>query len=206
MIGIVDYGSGNIQAILNIYKRLKVEATVITTPDCLNRAERIVLPGVGAFDEAMSKLNDSGLRGALDNAVLNNKVPVMGICVGMQVMACSSEEGKLDGLGWIPGKVKRFDENKIKTVPKVPHMGWNQIESKEHDMFNDIDNEFGFYFLHSYYYEAENPDNVIAQSIYNQKFDSAINREHIFGFQFHPEKSHHNGIQLFNNFAKLSIC
>ena len=127
MIGIINYGSGNIQAIRNIYKRLKIETFIVKEPKDVSSATKLILPGVGAFDEAIAKLDQSGLRNALDKAVLQNKVPVMGICVGMQIMADSSEEGTLNGLGWISGSVKCFDINQMNTVPKLPHMGWNDI-------------------------------------------------------------------------------
>ena len=206
MIGIIDYGSGNIQAIRNIYKKLKIETKVVAKPDDLNDVSRIILPGVGAFDEAISKLDNSGIRAALDKAVLVNRLPVMGICVGMQIMADSSEEGELPGLGWIKGRVNKFDPSKIDSLPKVPHMGWNEVETKDHPIFNNIDYKFGFYFLHSYYFNADSDEIVIAQSFYGSLFHCAVNNSNIFGFQFHPEKSHHNGIQLFKNFAELELC
>lgn len=206
MIGIVDYGSGNIQAILNIYKRLKLETFIIMEPQDISMATKLILPGVGAFDEAMGKLNKSGLRDSLDEAVLQNGVPVMGICVGMQIMADSSEEGALKGLGWISGSVERFDTTGMNIVPKLPHMGWNDISTSEHPIFDGVDKKIGFYFLHSYFFKADKKDHVIATSIYNHKFDCAINKKNIFGFQFHPEKSHSNGIRLFKNFSEMLQC
>ncbi len=206
MIGIIDYGSGNIQAIRNIYKRLKIRTFIIREPQEVALATKLILPGVGAFDEAIGKLDESGLRGALDNAVLQNKVPVMGICVGMQIMADSSEEGTLKGLGWISGSVKRFDINQINIVPKLPHMGWNDISSSEHSIFEGIDKNIGFYFLHSYFFKADKKKDVIATSCYMREFHCAINNENIFGFQFHPEKSHSNGIRLFKNFSEILQC
>lgn len=203
MIGIIDYGSGNIQAIRNIYKRLKIETFVIREPKDISIASKLILPGVGAFDEAIGRLNKSGLRDALDEAVLQFKVPVMGICVGMQIMANESEEGKLKGLGWIPGSVKRFDIDKINFVPRLPHMGWNNISSLDHPIFEGIDEKIGFYFLHSYFFKANFRENVIATSCYQHEFDCATNNENIYGFQFHPEKSHINGIRLFKNFTEI---
>jgi len=204
LIGIIDYGSGNIQAIRNIYKRLSIDTFVVKSPKDVSLAAKLILPGVGAFDEAMGKLNQSGLRDALDKAVLNNKIPVMGVCVGMQIMADRSEEGVLDGLGWISGSVKRFDVSKIIRSPKLPHMGWNDISALEHPIFEGIDKFFGFYFLHSYFFEADSKKNVIANSFYQHEFDCAINHENIYGFQFHPEKSHSNGIRIFKNFSDIS--
>lgn len=206
MIGIINYGSGNIQAIRNIYKRLKIETFIVKEPKDVSSATKLILPGVGAFDEAIAKLDQSGLRNALDKAVLQNKVPVMGICVGMQIMADSSEEGTLNGLGWISGSVKCFDINQMNTVPKLPHMGWNDIFFSEQPIFDGVDKNIGFYFLHSYFFKADKKKNVIATSYYQSDFDCAINDENIYGFQFHPEKSHNNGIRLFKNFADIFPC
>ena len=202
----IDYGSGNIQAIRNIYKRLNIPTSVVVSPKDLSNVSGIILPGVGAFDEAMSKLRSSGLYSSLNESVLEKKIPIMGICVGMQIMAESSEEGTMPGLGWVPGQVKRFDPNLINAVPKLPHMGWNEIETIPHQIFDKIDYKFGFYFLHSYYFEATSRESVIAQAYYGTKFDCAVMSNNIYGFQFHPEKSHHNGIQLFKNFAEIVQC
>ena len=206
MIGIIDYGSGNIQAIRNIYKRLKIETFTLKGPMDVPLATKLILPGVGAFDEAMGRLDQSGLRNALNEAVLERKVPVMGICVGMQIMADCSEEGISRGLGWISGSVKRFDEDQMTTVPKLPHMGWNGVSGAEHSIFDGVDKDIGFYFLHSYFFKAEEKSDVIATSSYRGNFDSAVHKENIFGFQFHPEKSHSNGIRLFKNFSDIRQC
>ncbi|EPE3041958.1 imidazole glycerol phosphate synthase subunit HisH, partial [Vibrio cholerae] len=140
MIAIVDYGSGNIQAIQNIFTKLKVETFFARTPDDLFRADRIILPGVGAFDEAMTQLDKSGMRAALDHFAMVDKKPVLGICVGLQVMAKSSDEGVLPGLGWFDASVKKFDESKIKFKPKLPHMGWNEVEpTEDHPLLSNID-------------------------------------------------------------------
>ncbi len=204
MIGIIDYGSGNIQAIKNIYKKLKVECKFVSQPEELDGVNKIILPGVGAFDEAMSQLNKSGLREVLDLMILDKKVPVLGVCVGMQIMALSSDEGELDGLGWFDAQVKLFDESTIKHKPKLPHMGWNEINVKrEHSIFKLIDKEKGFYFLHSFYFKCNDKNDVLAEACYGNTFHCSINKENIFGFQFHPEKSHSNGINLFKNFAEL---
>tara|TARA_B110000211_G_C14093037_1_gene560504 strand:- start:2596 stop:3210 length:615 start_codon:yes stop_codon:yes gene_type:complete len=204
MIAIIDYGSGNIQAIKNIYKKLKIECKFVSEPTQLIDVDKIILPGVGAFDEAMTQLNESGMREVLDLMVLEQKIPVLGVCVGMQIMAASSDEGKLDGLGWFDAQVKLFDENIIKHKPKLPHMGWNEIQPKsEHPIFTSIDVEKGFYFLHSYYFECHEDKDILASTFYGDIFDCAVNKGNIFGFQFHPEKSHSNGINLFKNFAEL---
>ena len=204
MIGIIDYGSGNVKAIQNIYKRLNIGSIVVTEANQINQVDRIVLPGVGAFDEAMGNLNQSGLREALDYSVLLEHKPVLGICVGMQIMATNSEEGNIEGLNWIPGRVKRFDENLIDSLPKIPHMGWNSIEvSKLNKLLHSIDCDIGFYFLHSFYFDCDNLTDVIAKSYYGTAFDCVVNSQNIYGTQFHPEKSHNNGISVFKNFADL---
>lgn len=204
MIGVIDYGSGNIRAIRNIYKRLKIETFIVKESQDISLASKLILPGVGAFDEVLSKLDQSGLRSDLEEEVLNKKVPIMGICVGMQIMADGSEEGSLKGLGWISGLVKSFDTSKMNDVPKLPHMGWNDISLKDHSIFDGIDKQKGFYYLHSYFFQANKKENVIATSCYQHQFDCAINHENIFGFQFHPEKSHANGIRLFKNFSEIT--
>ena len=204
MIGIIDYGSGNVQAIATIYKNLNINYQVITKPEDLGKADKLILPGVGAFDATIQQLIDSGLKDKLNELVLGKKVPILGICVGLQVMGYKSDEGKLPGLGWIAGKVSRFDETKIKFKPKLPHMGWNTINDvQNHKLFEGIDHDFGFYFVHSFYFECEKEQNILTTSNYGGEFTSSIYANHIFGTQFHPEKSHGNGVQLFKNFAEL---
>lgn len=204
MIVIVNYGSGNIQAIANIYKELNIEYRVASTAEELANAEKLILPGVGAFDKTMSCLIDSGLKQQLDELVLVKKVPVLGICVGMQIMSNSSEEGELPGLGWIDGKVKKFDISKIKHKPHLPHMGWNSIKpTLKHPILEGIEEEKGFYFIHTYYFSCSDPENMLTSTEYGGEFSSAVYKENIFGAQFHPEKSHSNGIRLLKNFANL---
>ncbi len=204
MIGIVDYGSGNIQAMANIYNRLNVPFQIISDPKKLKNADRLILPGVGAFDATMKELNDSGLRESLDEEVLVKLKPVLGVCVGMQILSNRSEEGSLDGLGWIKGNVKKFEIDKIKEKPFLPHMGWNTVEPKiDHPLFFNIKHDFGFYFVHSYYFETESPSDILGTTVYGDTFSSAVYQDHIFGMQFHPEKSHSNGIQLLSNFSKI---
>lgn len=204
MITILNYGSGNINAIKNIYERLNIPCEFATTREQLQKADHIILPGVGAFDETISTLMDKGYHEVLNKKVFDEKIPILGICVGMQMLADSSEEGELSGLGWIHGKVKKFDKSLIPDKPKIPHLGWNSIEIiRECPLFKDIDSEVGFYFVHSYYYECADEFNVICKTQYGKVFHSAINNKNIYGVQFHPEKSHDNGIQLLRNFANL---
>ena len=204
MIGIINYGSGNIQAVANIYKRVGIAYTIINTKKDFDGVSKLILPGVGAFDATMKVLNTSGLRDALDFNVQIKQKPVLGICVGMQIMSNCSEEGEESGLGWINGKVKKFNISKFTQKPFLPHMGWNTISPVSNSLLlQDIDNFLGFYFVHSYHYETENQESILAQTIYGDVFTSAINHGHIFGVQFHPEKSHANGVTLLSNFSKL---
>jgi glutamine amidotransferase len=204
MITIIDYGSGNIKAISNIYETLNVQFTIASSPEQLVRAKKIFLPGVGAFDETISKLDSTGFREVLDREVLINKVPILGICVGMQILAERSDEGNLKGLGYIKGSVKKIDVQNFTQKPKLPHMGWNSIQiEKENQLVQNIDPKFGFYFLHSYYFDTIDENNVLATTQYGEKFACAVFRDNVYGVQFHPEKSHVNGIRLLQNFANL---
>lgn len=204
MIGIINYGSGNIIAISNILKDLNLEHTVITKESELDKIKKIILPGVGAFDQTITELNTSGLRDKLDRLVLKSAIPTLGICVGMQIMANNSQEGNLDGLGWIEGSVEKFNKDLMPGKPKLPHMGWNSISPiSDNKLFDNIDTNRGFYFLHSYHYQCDDENNCLAKSDYYINLTSAINKDNIYGVQFHPEKSHLNGIQIFSNFSKL---
>jgi glutamine amidotransferase len=204
MITIVDYGSGNIDAFVNIYKRLNIPCEVAKSPEEILKAEKLVLPGVGAFDETMRILKNSGMIEALNKQVLENKVPVIGICVGMQILANRSDEGELEGLGWINAEVKKFDVATLTQKPHLPHMGWNTFQQeKESPILAELAPEKGFYFLHTYYFSCENQSDILTSTVYGEKYTSAVNNENIYGVQFHPEKSHGNGVQLLKNFANL---
>lgn len=203
MIGIIDYGVGNIKAFANIYKNLNIPFKIVKDISGFENITKLILPGVGSFDHAMTSLENSGMREKLDELVLEKKIPVIGICVGMQMLAKSSEEGILNGLGWIDGIVKKFDKSKIKNAP-LPHMGWNNlIMEKKNKIFDNLEENPRYYFLHSYYFECENKEDVIATATYGEKFDCMINHKNIYGIQCHPEKSHHNGMQLLKNFGEL---
>lgn len=204
MITIVDYGSGNIDAFVNIYKRLNIPCEIATNAVEILEAKKLILPGVGAFDETMRILRDSGMVEALNKQVLENKVPVIGICVGMQILSKKSDEGVLDGLGWIDAEVKKFDASKLKQKPYLPHMGWNTFqEEKSSPLLQDLIPEKGFYFLHTYYFSCHKKDDILTSTEYGERYTSAVNHENIYGVQFHPEKSHSNGVQLLKNFANL---
>ena len=205
MIHIVDYGVGNIQAFLNLFKRLGVDAQRACTPDALTGATRLLLPGVGHFDHAMQRLNDSGLRSCLEELVLGNRVPIMGICVGMQILGQSSDEGVLPGLNWIPGRVRSFSSHPKSADLPMPHMGWNKLRPcTDGGLFGrgfvDVPE---FYFLHSYFFDAQDKEDVVATAHYGIDFDAVVTRGHIHGIQCHPEKSHHWGEQLLKNFVEL---
>lgn len=204
MISIVDYGVGNIQAIANIYKRLNLPVKIVRTAEQLAGAERLILPGVGAFDWAIGRLNKSGMRGVLDDVVLSKGRPVLGICVGMQMLAKRSDEGALDGLGWIDGEVKKFDRAAPTQRAYLPHMGWNDVEPRCQDcLFKDIGATGRFYFLHSYYFAPNDQKMILGVTDYGGAFASCVRAGNIYGVQFHPEKSHQWGIQLLKNFAVM---
>lgn len=205
MIGILDYGLGNIRAFSNIYKSLDISHKIITTNSELKDVEKIILPGVGAFDDAMNKFNESGLRNPVQDMVLNEGIPILGVCVGLQMLGRSSDEGKEKGLGWIDADIKIFDTSNIMHATKLPHMGWNTIEIKSNNelLFKDLNNKDRFYFLHSYYFDCDNQDNIIAQTHYGLHFTCAAKLNNIYGVQFHPEKSLKNGEKLLYNFSQL---
>lgn len=205
MICVVDYGVGNIQAFLNVFKRLGVDARRANAPDALGDATRLVLPGVGHFDHAMQRLNDSGMRPRLEEMVLGVGVPVVGVCVGMQMLSGGSEEGELAGLNWVPGRVRAFASNRLSAALPMPHMGWNEVSPNVNSKLfsRGYDDVPQFYFLHSYYFEAKDRQDVAATAHYGLDFDAVVSRGHIHGVQCHPEKSHHWGEQLLKNFVEL---
>lgn len=203
MIAILGYGLGNIKAFQNIYRELNVPCVVAEDRQTLASAERIILPGVGSFDHAMQRLKASGLFETLEEAVVGRGVPVLGICVGMQMLARSSEEGAEPGLGWIDGTVERIRFGDDAPRGLLPHMGWSTIRERSGEpLLAGLDAELGFYFLHSYRFVCNDPADVIATADYATQFHCAVRRGNVHGVQFHPEKSHHNGIRLLKNFAE----
>ena len=204
MIAILDYGLGNIRAFEQVYKEFRYDTQIVSSAKELRKAKKIILPGVGAFDWAMKKLNQSGLKELLNKKVLVEKTPVLGICIGLHLMAEKSEEGNCSGLGWIKGEVKKFDKKYIINKPKTPHMGWNTVKVKnKFELFNGINFDKGFYFIHSYYIEPLNKDNIMTTTEYGKVFVSGICSSNIYAVQFHPEKSHSNGIRLLKNFTEI---
>jgi glutamine amidotransferase len=202
MVVIVDYGMGNIGSILNMVKKVGFNAKVSSSIDDLSTATKIILPGVGAFDKGVSNLQKLDLIDVLKEKALKEKIPILGICLGMQLMTTSSEEGCLAGLDFINAKVKKFQ---ISDDLKVPHMGWNTIEhNKQSLLFDELKTEKRFYFVHSYYVEVESNEKeaILTTTSYGGNFTSSFEKENIVGVQFHPEKSHNYGKQLFQNFLR----
>lgn len=204
MIRIVDYGLGNVRAFVNMYKRMNIVALPAKSDDDFADASKIILPGVGAFDRAMELLDVSGMRRMLEKKVLVEKIPVLGVCVGMQILARSSEEGKLAGLGWVPGVVRHFNSALEKPNQPLPHMGWNDVTPvTASPLLRGLENDARFYFLHSYFFECDKVQDAIATCTYGIKFCCTLASENVYGAQFHPEKSHHYGATLLKNFAEL---
>jgi glutamine amidotransferase len=201
---IVDYGMGNLGSILNMLKKIGVSARLSTDVSEIGDANKLILPGVGAFDTGMSNLSELNLINVLNKKVLEEKTPVLGICLGMQLMTKQSEEGNMAGLGWIDAEAIRFKFHGTGNNLKTPHMGWNFLNIKnEHTIFREIGKDARFYFVHSYYLVCNNAEDVLATTTYGYDFVSVINKENIFGVQFHPEKSHKFGMRLLKNFADL---
>lgn len=204
MITIVDYGLGNIAAFANVYNRLNIPVSIAKTADALADATKLILPGVGHFDHAMELLDRSGMRSTLDDLVMNRRVPVIGVCVGAQMLARSSEEGRLAGLGWVDAEVKAFKSWDATRNMPTPHMGWNDVQSLgDSALFKELQSDVRFYFLHSYYLQCDRRENIAATSHYGAEFCCVVNAANVYGVQFHPEKSHRFGTQLLQNFAEL---
>jgi glutamine amidotransferase len=206
MVGVIDYGVGNISAFRNIYKHLNIPAISVSKESDLSDIKKIILPGVGHFDYAMSKFQDSSMLDRVNKMVLEQNIPVLGICVGMQMMAKCSDEGVLPGLGWIDAKVKKFDSGFTVGESRLPlpHMGWNDVVTeKATPILKGLENDSQFYFLHSYYFMCNDENDIVAKTNYGADFTCAVNHKKVYGVQFHPEKSHKYGIQLLKNFAEL---
>lgn len=204
MITIIDYGLGNVLAFMNVYSRLNIPVAVAKSAGDLVKATRLILPGVGSFDHAMRQLELSGMRHAIEQLVLEKGMPVLGICVGMQMLAKTSEEGMLPGLGWIDGQVRKFDVSTMPRDTNLPHMGWNDVKPvADNGLFKGMEQDARFYFLHSYYFQCRQQADVLAVTDYGEQFTCAVRRNNVYGVQFHPEKSHHFGSQLLRNFSEI---
>lgn len=203
VIAIIDYGMGNLGSIANMLKRVGSACVVTSDPAAIAKADKLILPGVGAFDTAMQRIFEGGLRPVLEEKALGERVPLLGICLGMQLLTESSEEGRLPGLGWIPAKTIAF-RNRIDQALKVPHMGWNIVRpSTPSRLTQGFEEVARFYFVHSYYVSISDPRNSILKTTHGVEFESAIQSGNIYGAQFHPEKSHRFGMRLLKNFADL---
>jgi glutamine amidotransferase len=201
MITIIDYKTGNLGSIQNILKRIGEDSIVTSDKDEIARATKLILPGVGAFDTGMRNLSGLNLIDILNKKVIEEKIPVLGICLGMQLLSKGSEEGSLPGLGWIDASTVRF-EFEDSTEYKIPHMGWNFIrQHKTGRLFDNMYPDSRFYFVHSYFFSANDPEDVLTSTTYEIEFTSAIERGNILGVQFHPEKSHKFGMKLLKNFV-----
>lgn len=204
-IVIVNYGMGNLHSVLYKIKKLHPNVVISSEKEEIAAASKIILPGVGHFAEGMKSIGKLGIREILDEKALREKVPVLGICLGMQLLTDFSEEGNSEGLGWIKGRTSRIEKEKIGKL-KIPHMGWNSVVKKNDPVgiLNGTNEESYFYFVHSYYVTCEDRNNALCTSTYGIEFDSGISNQNIFGFQFHPEKSHDSGLTLMKNFINLS--
>jgi len=201
MINIVDYGIGNLKSILNILKYIGVDSRISNSIDDIKNADKLILPGVGHFKTGMENLAKSGLIDVLHEEVLIKKKNILGICLGMQLMTKHSEEGDCDGLGWIDATTKKFQ---LIEHLKIPHMGWNNVNYKKDTALNkNISKEPRHYFVHSYFVDCNNKEDVLATTLYGTEFVAAFQHENIYGVQFHPEKSHKYGMELLRNFNQL---
>ena len=205
MIAIVDYKMGNIASIRNMLKKVGSDSMITSDVDEIARADKLILPGVGAFDVAMTHLAEMGLLDVLNDSVLVRRTPVLGICLGIQLLTRRSEEGRLPGLGWVDGETIRFRIDQAPGAPKVPHMGWNAVRPKQADsLFKDMDPEAGFYFVHSYHVVCDTEEEVLATAFHGYEFACAVKKDNIMGTQFHPEKSHRYGMQVLKNFVEYT--
>ncbi|MEQ9278748.1 MAG: imidazole glycerol phosphate synthase subunit HisH [Balneola sp.] len=203
MIVIIDYHMGNLHSVRKAFKRIGVETKISSNIEDIKNAKKLVLPGVGNFKHGMFKLNELGLIDILNQEVLNNKKPILGICLGMQLFTSFSEEGNVKGLCWIDATSKKFDFSKNTIKAKIPHMGWNTVlKSRESNLLKGINEENFFYFVHSYYVSTNKANEKLAVTKYKIEFTSIVEKENIMGVQFHPEKSHDSGLNLLKNFSK----
>ncbi len=203
MIGIVDYKMGNLASVQNAFSKLGEETVVENDPQKLKEYDKLILPGVGAFGDAMEHLRECNMIDAIKEFAQSKK-PILGICLGMQLLFDSSEEfGKHEGLGLIKGDIKAFNESKFSEPLKVPHMGWNRMFTKNHPLFDGLDENHYLYFVHTFHITGANEKDIIGETEYGYKFTSAVAHENIMGIQPHPEKSHENGLKILKNFIKI---
>lgn len=207
MITIVDYGLGNLSSIKSMLRRIGFPSVITSDPEIISSADKLILPGVGAFDNGMRNLRSKGLEPLLRRKALEEKVPVLGICLGMQLLCNGSEEGIEPGLGWIPGMARKFKFSEQNNYLKIPHMGWNDVEIVgESELVKGFLPEMRFYFVHSYHVICDNPEDILLTVDYGGPVVAAMKRGNVMGTQFHPEKSHKFGMLLLKNFAELPVC
>ena len=203
MIAIVDYNMGNLASVQNAFAKLGKDTVVESDPAKFGEYDKLILPGVGAFGDAMEHLRERNMIEAIKSFAVSNK-PILGICLGMQLLFESSEEfGEHEGLGLIKGKVEMFDANKFSEPLKIPHMGWNRMFTKEHPLFKGLDENHYLYFVHTFHVHCADTQDIIGETDYGYKFTSAVAHNNIMGIQPHPEKSHENGLKILENFIKL---
>jgi len=203
MIAIIDYGVGNLASIKNMIKKAGFESVLAADLDSVEKADKIILPGIGAFDHCMKQFNDSGLRPLVTKKVKEQKIPLLGICVGLQMLMESSEEGTEPGLGWVAGRTVKFKKESLGNL-KIPHMGWTDVQvARQTSLTEGLGDQPRFYFVHSYYVQPEDKSDIMLTASYGYEFTAAVNRENIYGAQFHPEKSHKFGMKLLENFSRL---
>ena len=205
MITIIDYGVGNLNSIRNMLKKIGADSVISSQPADIESAEKLILPGIGSFEYGMKKLRSSAFFDTLQQKVLQNKTPILGVCLGAQLLLNGSEEGEpVPGLGWIEGKAVRFNQSLMADNFKVPHMGWNELQiKKESRLFKDVRPDHRYYFVHAYHMACYHEADILAESNYSYNFVAAVEKQHIVGVQFHPEKSHKFGMKLYENFIKF---
>ncbi|PIQ15649.1 MAG: imidazole glycerol phosphate synthase subunit HisH [Flavobacteriales bacterium CG18_big_fil_WC_8_21_14_2_50_32_9] len=204
MISIINYNAGNIKSIQNMLKRIGVKSMICSSAEEIEQADKLILPGVGHYDHGMKNLHQSGLIEILNKKVREDKTPLLGICLGAQLLGNKSEEGIEKGLGWIDMDVIKFDKKKLSSSLKIPHMSWNEIKiNKPSALLEGLNNDSRFYFVHSYHMQPNDKTDILTTTNYGYNFTSAIEKDNIYGVQFHPEKSHKFGMQLLTNFSNI---
>lgn len=201
MVTIIDYGMGNLGSIVNMIKKIGGDSILTSDKSAIEKAQKLILPGVGAFDNGMKHINELGISELLTRKVLSEKIPLLGICLGMQLLTKGSEEGILPGLGWVDAETIKF---KSDSSIRIPHMGWNTVKvMKPNPLINNEDPDTRFYFVHSYYVKCHQPEDILLTTNYGIEFTSGLQHGNIWGVQFHPEKSHKFGMRLLTNFLAI---